>query len=314
MEKMKALVIRSYGGTDVLAMEMVPVPSISDNEVLVKVHAAGVNPLDWKVRAGYLKEMLPYEFPLILGWDLSGTVEKAGSGVSGLKIGDEVFGLADITRNGACAQFIAVRADTVAIKPSSLDHIQAASIPMGALTAWQALFDVAGLVGGQRVLVHAAAGGVGSMAVQLAKDRGAHVIGTASGPNREFVLGLGAEDVVDYTAGPFENSVFDVDVVLDAMGGSVQDRSWQTLRRGGILVSLLGPPDESKAAGLGVRGAGAFVQPNAEQLTAIAKLLDEGRIKPVVSQVLPLTEVARAHDMSATHHVRGKIVLKVSDS
>ena len=231
--------------------------------------------------------------------------------MSKFKVGDEVFALGDITRNGACAQFIPVKAETAALKPASLDHIQAASVPMGALTAWQALFDVAALTKGQKVLVHAAAGGVGSMAVQMAKDKGAHVIGTASGANREFVLGLGAEEVVDYTAAPFENSVSDVDVVLDAMGGNVQERSWQTLKRGGILVSLLGPPDEGKAAELGVRAAGAFVQPNAGQLTGIAKLLDEGRIKPVVSKVMPLEEVAKAHEMSATHHVRGKIVLQV---
>jgi len=312
MEMMKAVVIRSYGGQKVLAVEDVPVPTAAVDEVLIKVHAVGVNPIDWKVRAGYLKEMLPYEFPLILGWDVSGKVEKAGGEVTRIKPGEEVYALADVTRNGACAQYIAVKADAVALKPSSLDHVHAASLPMAALTAWQAIFDLAALSEGQQILIHAAAGGIGTMAVQLAEWKGARVIGTASVGNRDFVLGLGAQEVIDYTDIPFERAAKDMDVVLDTMGGEVQERSWQTLRKGGVLVSLLGPPDAVKAAEYGVRGASVFVQPDAAQLTEIARLVDGGIIRPVVTEVFPLAEAAKAHEMSETHHVRGKIVLEVN--
>ena len=311
MKTMKSVVIHSYGGREVLVPEDMPVPEIADDEVLIRVHAAGINPVDWKVRAGYLKEMLPYEFPLILGWDVSGTVAKAGSKVTRLSVGDEVYALADISRNGAYAEFIAVKADSVALKPESLDHIHAASVPLAGLTAWQAMFGSADLAEGQKILIHAAAGGVGSFAVQLAKWKGAHVLGTASARNREFLLGLGVDEVIDYTKTPFEDVAVDVDVVLDAMGGETRERSWKTLKSGGILVSIVGPPDEEKAAELGVGCAGVFVKPDARQLADIAKLIDNGHVKPVVTQVLSLAEVAKAHELSETEHVRGKIVLEV---
>jgi NADPH:quinone reductase-like Zn-dependent oxidoreductase len=311
MKMMKAVVIRSYGGREVLDVEEVPVPGIADDEVLIRVHAAGVNPVDWKVRAGYLKEMLPYEFPLTLGWDVSGTVAEAGSNVTGFSTGDEVYALADISRNGAYAEFIVVKADGVALNPDSLDHVHAASVPLAALTAWQALFDTADLSRGQKILIHAAAGGVGSFAVQLAKWKGAHVLGTASARNREFLLGIGADEVIDYTTTPFEDAAVDVDVVLDAMGGDSRERSWKTLKSGGILVSIVGPPDEEKAAELGVRCAGVFVKPDARQLAEISQLIDNGHVKPVVTEVLPMAHVAKAHEMSETEHVRGKIVLEV---
>ncbi len=311
MNKMKAVVIHSYGGREVLVSENILVPEIADDEVLIKVHAAGVNPVDWKVRAGYLAEMLSYEFPLTLGWDVSGTVEKTGSKVSRLSVGDEVYALADISRNGAYAEYVAVKADTVALKPESLDHVHAASVPLAALTAWQCIFGAADLSEGQKILIHAAAGGVGSFAVQLAKWKGAYVLGTASARNMDFLLGLGADEVIDYTVTPFEDVAVDVDIVLDAMGGEVQERSWKTLRSGGILVSILGPPDENKAVQFGVRSAGVFVQPDAEQLTEIAELIDKGHVKPVVTEILPLADVAKAHEMSETEHVRGKIVLEM---
>jgi NADPH:quinone reductase-like Zn-dependent oxidoreductase len=267
--------------------------------------------VDWKIRAGYLKDFMPYEFPLILGWDVSGTVERAGSADTRLKEGDEVFALADITRDGSYAEYVAVKADSVALKPKSTDHVSAASVPLAALTAWQSLFDAANLSKGQTVLIHAAAGGVGSFAVQFAKWKGAHVLGTASARNEEFLLGLGAERVIDYTQTPFEESVTDVDVVLDAMAGETQERSWQVLKKGGVLVSILGPPDEEKAATFGVRGEGVFVQPNARQLSTIADLIDGGQIRTNVTEVLPLSEAAKAHELSESGHVRGKIVLEV---
>jgi NADPH:quinone reductase-like Zn-dependent oxidoreductase len=311
MKTMKAIVIHSYGGREVLVSEDMPITEITDDEVLIRVHAAGINPVDWKVRAGYLKEMLPYEFPLILGWDVSGTVAKAGSKVTRLAVGDEVYALADISRNGSYADFIAVKADGAALKPDSIDHVHAASVPLAALTAWQSIFTAAALSEGQKILIHAAAGGVGSFAVQFARWKGAHVLGTASARNREFLLGLGAKEVIDYTQTPFEDEAVDVDVVLDTMGGETQERSWKTLRSSGILVSILGPPDENKATEFGVRGVGVFVQPNAEQLTEIGGLIDNGHVKPVVTEVLPMADVAKAHELSETEHVRGKIVLEM---
>ncbi|UCG39739.1 MAG: NADP-dependent oxidoreductase [bacterium] len=308
---MKAVVIREYGGRETLRMEELPLPSIEEDEVLIRVHAAGVNPVDWMVRSGFLKGMLDYEFPLILGWDVSGVVERAGSSVTGLSPGDEVFALPDIQRNGAYAQFVAVKAGTVALKPASVDHLQAASIPLAALTAWQALFDAADLQPGQSVLVHAAAGGVGCFAVQLAKWRGAQVTGTASSVNEEFLLDLGADLVIDYSRTPFEERVRGVDVVLDSMGGEVRERSWGVLREGGVLVSIVGPPDEARAVASGVRARSVFVVPDAGQLTTIAGLVDTGVVRPCVTRVLPLEEAARAHEMSETRHTRGKIVLKV---
>jgi len=311
MKTMNAVRIHSYGGQEVLVSEEVPIPDFADDEVLIRVHASGVNPVDWKIRAGYLKDFMPHEFPLILGWDVSGTVERAGSADTRLKEGDEVFALADITRDGSYAEYVAVKADSVALKPKSTDHVGAASVPLAALTAWQSLFDAANLSKGQTVLIQAAAGGVGSFAVQFAKWKGAHVLGTASARNEEFLLGLGADRVIDYTQTPFEENVTDVDVVLDAMAGETQERSWQVLKKGGVLVSILGPPDEEKAATFGVRGEGVFVQPNARQLSTIADLIDGGQIRTNVTEVLPLSEAAKAHELSESGHVRGKVVLKV---
>ena len=311
MAKMTAIRMHSYGGREVLILEDAPVPEIADDEVLIRVHAAGVNPVDWKVRAGYMEGMLSYSFPLIPGWDVSGTVERAGSAVSDFGEGDEVYCLADITRDGAYAQFIAVKADFVATMPQSLDHVQAASVPLAALTAWQSLFELANLDRDQAVLIHAAAGGVGGFAVQFARWKGARVLGTASAGNRDFILGLGADAVIDYTTSPFEEAVQDMDVVFDTMGGEIQDRSWQVLKAGGVMVSALGPPDEKKASEFGVLSEAVFVSPNARQLDFIAGLIDEGHVRTNVTEVLPLADAARAHELSETGHVRGKIVLKV---
>jgi NADPH:quinone reductase-like Zn-dependent oxidoreductase len=243
MATMKAVRIHTYGGPEVLRYEDVPRPAPAAGEVLIKIHAAAVNPVDWKVRAGHLKDMLKYHMPLIPGWDAAGVIEDVGAGVARLKRGDEVYTRPDITRDGTYAEYIAVREREVALKPKSLDHVHAAAIPLAALTAWQALFDAGGLSAGQRVLIHAAAGGVGSFAVQLAKWKGAYVIGTASAHNHEFLCGLGADETIDYNTRRFEDEVHDVDMVLDAMAGETQKRSWKTLKPGGILVSILGLED-----------------------------------------------------------------------
>jgi NADPH:quinone reductase-like Zn-dependent oxidoreductase len=308
---MKAVRIHGYGGPDTLRWEDAPCPRPAAGEIVVRVHAAGVNPVDWKVREGYLKEIMPRTFPMIPGWDFSGVVAATGSGVRRLREGDEVYSRPDLARDGAYAEYIAVKEAEVAMKPRTIDHAHAAAVPLACLTAWQALFDTAKISRGQRVLIHAAAGGVGTFAVQLAKWKGAYVIGTASPRNHEFVRQLGADEVIDYTTTRFEDVVHDVDMVFDTMAGEVQNRSWKTLKPGGVLVSILGPPSAEDAQAHGVRGALVFVRPNAEQLTVIAELIDSRTLKPIVETILPLAEARRAQDLSQAGHVRGKIVLRV---
>jgi NADPH:quinone reductase-like Zn-dependent oxidoreductase len=308
-EMMSAVRIHSYDGPEVLQYEQVPVPRPGEGELLVEVHAAGVNPVDWKIRRGYRKEH--YTLPLIPGWDFSGVVRARGDGANDFKEGDEVYSRPDIGRNGAYAEYIVVRQSEVALKPKTLDHIHAAAIPLASLTAWQSLFDAAGLEQGQTVLIHAAAGGVGHFAVQLAKLKKAHVIGTASKRNEEFLRQLGANEFIDYQSTRFDDVVKNVDAVFDTIGGDTQQRSWKVLKKGGILVSIVQPPSKTEAEDHDVRQAYVFVQPNREQLTEIAKLVDEGKIRPVVETVLPLSQARQAQEFSQAGHTRGKIVLQV---
>jgi NADPH:quinone reductase-like Zn-dependent oxidoreductase len=311
MKTMQAVRIHTYGGPEVLKYEEAPLPKPGPGEALVRVHAAGVNPVDWKIREGYFKGRVNHSLPLILGWDLSGVVEATGSGVEGLKKDDEVYSRPDIARDGAYAEYIVVRETEVALKPKSIDHVPAAAIPLAALTAWQSLFDSADLSAGQKVLIHAAAGGVGSFAVQLAKWKGAYVIGTASNRNQDLVRKLGADETLDYQTTRFEDVVHDVDVVFDTIGGDTQKRSWKVLKKGGILVSIVGPPSAEEATAHGVRQTSVFVQPSAAQLTELAKLVESGKLRPIVETVLPLSEARHAHELSQTGHTRGKIVLRV---
>jgi NADPH:quinone reductase-like Zn-dependent oxidoreductase len=311
MTTMNAVQIHTYGGLEVLAYEQVPLPQIAEDEVLIQVYAAAINPVDWKICEGHLQGFLHHQLPLILGWDVSGVVEAVGAAVTQFKSGDEVYSRPDIERNGAYAEYIAVKASEVALKPKTVDHVQAAAIPLAGITAWHALFEAAQLSAGQRILIHAAAGGVGSYAVQLAHWKGATVIGTASGRNRDFLLSLGVDQVVDYQTTKFEQVVEPVDVVFDTIGGDVQERSWQVLKPGGILVSVITPPSEEQAAAHQCRSAFVFIQPRADWLTQMADLIDQGQLKPIVETVLPLPEVADAHRLSQQGHTRGKIVLQV---
>lgn len=311
---MKAVRIHNYGGPEVLQYEEAPLPQPQAGEIRLLVHAAGVNPFDWKVRSGYLKDYIPHTFPLILGWDVSGVVDEAGPGASRFKKGDEVFCLADTTRDGAYAEYIVVPEAAVALKAKSQHHANAAAMPVGALTAWQALFDKGGLQGGQRILIHGGAGGVGHLAVQLAKWKGAHVITTASAKNHDWLRDLGTDEVIDYTRQRFEDSAGKVDVVLDTMGGETQERSWQVLKKGGILVSLIQPPSEDTAKAKGVRGVIVGVSPDGTRLAEIAGLVDAGKLKPAIDRIIPLTEVRRAHKLSQSGHIRGKIVLRVNET
>ena len=311
MKTMKTVCIYSYGGPEVLSYEDAPRPHPGPGEVLVRVHAAGINPVDWKIREGHLKEMLHHTFPLILGWDVSGVVESLGSGLTHLRLGDEVFSRPDISRDGAYAEFIVIKESELALKPKSIDHLHAAALPLAGLTSWQTLFDAGRLAAGQRVLIHAAAGGVGHIAVQLAKWKGAQVIGTTAERNHEFLRKLGVDQVIDYDTERFEEVVQPVDVVLDTMGGDTQERSWKVLKRGGILVSIVSPPKAEIAAEHGVRQAFVFTQPNSAQLAQIAKLADAEKLKAIVETILPLSDATRGQELSQRGHGRGKIVLRV---
>jgi len=311
MPTMQAVRIHKYGGPEVLVHEEVARPRPVEDEVLVRIEAAAVNPVDWKIREGYLREMLPHQMPLIMGWDLSGVVAATGPGVTRFKVGDEVFSRPDLLRNGTYAEYIVIRETEVALKPASVDHLHAAAIPLAGITAWKSLFEVGGLMPGQRVLIHGAAGGVGSNAVQLAKWRGAEVIVTASAHNRDYLQGLGANEVIDYRTERFEEAIGNIDVVFDTIGGDTQERSWQVLKKGGILVSIIAPPSAEKAALLGVRQAFVFIQPDVAVLAELAKLVDAGKLHTHLDEVLPLSEARRAQVLSQGGHVRGKIVLKV---
>jgi NADPH:quinone reductase-like Zn-dependent oxidoreductase len=297
-----------------LRYEEAPQPEPAQGEALVRVHAAGVNPIDWKIRKGdIMKEQLAGRLPLILGWDLSGTVERLGTGVTGFSIGDAVYTRPDFTRDGAYAEYIVVRAADLARKPRSLDHVHAAAVPLAGLTAWQALFEpnAIGLTKGQRVLIQGAAGGVGTYAVQFARWKRAHVIATASAKNASFLKELGADEVVDYTRQRFEEVVKGVDAVLDTIGGETQSRSWATLKPGGVLASIVGPPSAELAKAHRARGVGVFVKTVTADLDEISTLIDAKAVRPIVSEVLPLAEARRAHELSEAGHVRGKIVLRV---
>ncbi|GAB4208284.1 MAG: NADP-dependent oxidoreductase [Coleofasciculaceae cyanobacterium] len=313
MATMKAVRIHAHGGPETLVYEDAPRPTPLTNEVLIRVRAASVNPIDWKIRDGFGKEMFNHQTPLILGWDVAGTVEAIGPEVEKFKLGDPVYGYTSLLRDGAYAEFAIAKQEEIALKPASLDFIQAAAVPVGALTAWQALFDTAKLQENQKVLIHAASGGVGSMAVQLAKAKGAYVIGTASARNADFVRELGVDEFIDYQSTQFETVVRDIDVVFDTIGGDTQERSFGVLRTGGFLVSIVTFPAQETATKYGVQSTMLSVQPNGTQLSEITELIDSGKLKPFVETVLPLSEARQAHEMSQSGRTRGKIVLQVVD-
>lgn len=308
---MKAIRIHDYGDIETLRYEDAPLPEPGPADVRIAVHAAAVNPVDWKIRAGYLAAMVPYQMPLTLGWDVSGVVEKVGSDVAHLSVGDAVYSRPDITRNGSYAEYVVVRADEVAARPETLSHSEAAAVPLAGLTAWQGLFEHAQLKAGERVLIHAGAGGVGSFAVQLAKWAGAHVIATASAGNEALVRSLGADEFVDYRSQRFEEVLDRVDVVLDTIGGDTQARSISLLGAGGRLISVVGNPDADALAAAGAAGGVFMVQPSSAGLTEIARLIDAGTVRVLIDSVFPLSEARAAHAKSQTGRARGKIVLEV---
>jgi NADPH:quinone reductase-like Zn-dependent oxidoreductase len=307
---MRALVTHQWGDPEELRLEEVPRPEAGEGELLVRVLAAGINPVDWKTRRnGGLMKSRGVEPPVILGWDISGVVEAVGPGVEGFVVGEEVFGLVGFPKAiGAYAEYAAVPAAQVARKPANISHEEAAALPLVALTAHQA-FELAELSAGQLVLIHAAAGGVGSIAVQLAKARGARVAGTAGPSNQEFLRELGVDIPIDYTSTDFAAVLSDVDVVLESQGGDVRQRSWGVLRTGGVMVSILGPLPQEDAEAHGVRGVHMLVRPDGAQMQLIAGLAASGAVRPIVQETYPFARAADAHRAAESGHTRGKLVL-----
>ncbi|MCK9294468.1 MAG: NADP-dependent oxidoreductase [Desulfobulbaceae bacterium] len=311
MATMKAIRVHAYGGAEKMIMEEVERPVAAEDELLVRVHAAGINPVDWKVREGHLQDFLKLELPYTPGYDLSGVVEKTGGAVEEFQPGDQVFTFRNTATPGTFAEYAVVKAAEAAIKPDSLNHSQSAAVPVAALTAWQSLFDVAGLRSGQRVLIHAAAGGVGHFAVQFGCWIGAHVIATASAANLDFLEQIGAHQVIDYTAVRFEEEAGEVDVVLDLLSGETRERSLPLLRKNGILVTTLPPePPAEVQAKYQVRAAAMLVRPDRLQLGEIARLIDSGKVRPTV-QSYPFAEFQQALRQSQNGHTRGKVVLVI---
>jgi NADPH:quinone reductase-like Zn-dependent oxidoreductase len=307
---MRVVQIHSFGDSSVLKLESAPVPEPKEGEVLVRVHATSINPIDVKTReGGGLSGMYKDLLPVILGWDVSGVVEMVGASVTGFKAGDEVYGMPLFPALAKTyAEYMVAPASELAKKPQNLSHSEAAALPLVALTAHQALETIA-LKAGETILIHAAAGGVGHVAVQLAKARGANVIGTASGRNHDFVKSLGADEVIDYTNVPFEAVVKNVDALFDCVGGEVLQRSYGVLRVGGRLVTIVGQPSEELAKQHDIQAHRILVKPDKAGLEFIAHLVEEGKLKPTVSATSPLEETAKAHDEVATGHVRGKVVV-----
>lgn len=333
---MKAWFVNAYGGPEKLRLGECPEPEVGPDDVLVRIQAASVNPIDWKMRAGDTRLILEQRFPLILGNDFAGVIESAGRAVRRFKPGDEVFGRPDKRRVGTFAERIAVRQEDLAAKPANLDFEQAAALPLVALTAWQVLVDLAHIGPGGKVLIHAGAGGVGTVAIQLAKHLGAQVAATASSPKHELLKSLGADQLIDYRHDDFTECVSDFDLVFDTLGGKDQKRSFSVLKRGGLLVSIVGPPDppfarewnlgwplrlavslmslpaRTRARRAGCRYRFLIMHASGEQLTRISRLVEEGHIRPVIDRVFPFEDVDRAIAYAEAGHATGKVIVQGS--
>ena len=313
---MKAIAIQEFGGRDTLQLMDVPVPDVGPHDVLIRVKAAGVNPVDWKIREGLLREVLPHAFPIILGWDVAGVVHQVGSKVSDHHVGDAVYAYCrlPLVQRGAYAEYIDLPADHVAKKPTTLSFVQAASVPLSALTAYQSLFDAGGLQRGETVLVHAAAGGVGGFAVQLAKQHGATVIGTASPHNHDYLRDLGVDRVIDYTTQDVRRVIREwypagLDFIYDCVGGEVLKQSVEILNPTGRLVTIAERDHAQTMKAQGINVQFVFVTPNVRQLEALTTMADQGQLQTHVSGTFPLEAAAQAHEILEARHVKGKLVL-----
>ena len=308
---MKAMVVHEYGGPEVLKLEDVPRPEPKENEALVRVIASGVNPVDALIVSGKYAKEFGTHVPLTPGYDIAGVVEQTGAKITKFKIGDPIYGF--VLWGGGFAEYAVATEGEAAIKPKSLSYSEAASVPLVVLTAWQALIDAGKLSSGQTVLIHGGSGGVGTMAIQIAKARGGRVIATASAANQDLLKELGADVAVDYTKEKFEDAAKAVDLVLDTVGKDTLTRSYGVVKKGGFIATLVARLDQAELDKRGIRGASISVKPDANELEQITKLIEAKKIKPVVSQELSLDEATRALQQAATHHTRGKIVLKIAD-
>jgi NADPH:quinone reductase-like Zn-dependent oxidoreductase len=308
---MKAIVFHQYGGPEVLKLKDVPRPEPKENEILVRVIAAGVNPVDGMIRSGMFAKGEKATSPIIPGGDISGIVEKTGTGITKFKAGDPIYAYLSLRRNGGYAEYAVATEKEAAPKPQSVSYAEAAAVPIVALTAWQALVDEAKLSAGQSVLIHGGSGGVGTFAIQIAKARGAKVFATASTANQDLLKQLGADVAIDYTKQKFEDVAKDVDVVLDSVGKDTLARSYGVVKKGGFIATLVSDVNQAELDKHGIRGASISVEPNSAELAEIGKLIDAKKIKVIVSQTFPLADAAKAQAQADTHHTRGKIVLQV---
>ncbi|MDQ6861439.1 MAG: NADP-dependent oxidoreductase [Verrucomicrobiota bacterium] len=310
---MKAVRVDEFGGLDAMRYEDAPRPEPGEDEILIRVMAAGVNPVDAALRSGKSARMLGTKLPLIPGLDVAGFVEMSGANVTKFKPGDAVYACLSVRRAGGYAEFAIAKESEASLKPKGITFEGAAAMPVAAGSAWQALVDMAKVGAGQTVLIHGGSGGVGSFAIQIAKARGAKVIATASGGNQDFLKQLGADQTIDYNAQKFEEVVKEVDVVLDSVGGETLERSYGVVKKGGMIVSLVEPPDKAQLEARGIRGMAMMATPDTNLLDELAKLIETKKLKPVVTKVYPLAEAAKAQEAIETGHTRGKIVLRVSD-
>jgi NADPH:quinone reductase-like Zn-dependent oxidoreductase len=308
---MKAVVAHEYGAPEVLRYEDAPRPEPKENELLVRVIACGVNPADPLVISGRMAKEFGTHLPLIPGYDVAGIVETVGAKVTKFKKGDAVYGYALF--GGGWAEYAVLAENEAALKPKSATFVEAAGVPMGALTSWQALIDTAKLSAGQTILIHGGSGGVGSFAVQIAKAKGARVIATASTANQDLLKQLGADVAIDYTKTKFEEVAKDVDVVFDTVGRDTLARSYPLVKKGGIVTTIVSRPDPAQLEKYGIRGSSVWSHPDGNELSEITTLIEAGKIKPVVGQVMPLADAVKASQQAETHHTRGKIVLKIAD-
>jgi NADPH:quinone reductase-like Zn-dependent oxidoreductase len=311
---MKGCIVPKYGGPEVLKYEDVSRPEPKEDEILIRVMAAAVNPIDAMIRQGRFKKVIGIKLPLIPGMDVAGVVEKTGEKITKFKTGDPVYAYLNFKTMGGYAEFAIAKEDETSSKPKSLTYEQAAAVPLAATTAWQALVETAKLGAGQTVLIHGGSGGVGHFAIQIAKARGAKVIAVASTKNQDLLKQLGADQAIDYTTTKFEEVVKDVDVVLDAVRGDTLQRSYGVVKKGGIVVTITGHPNQAELDKRGIRGVPLGAYPDAKVLEELTTLIEAKKLNPIVSHTFPLAEASKAHEQIETRHTRGKVVLKVADA
>ena len=309
---MRAVQINQYEAAAFLKVEEIAIPTLQNNQVLVAVQYSGVNPADSKIRSGAMQQGLPKQFPFTLGWELAGIVEQVGASVTKFTKGDAVYSMPNFQQGGSYAEFIVINENEVALKPKTISFIEAAAIPMVAGAAYTSLFKFGKIKAGQKILIHGAAGAVGSFAVQMAKSAGAYVIGTAKGDGITLLQSLGADEIIDYSTTDFSTTVNEVDMVLDLVGGETQMKSFGSIKKDGLLLSTVMPPSNEKAAEAGITAAFVFTTPDQNMLEEIATMIDNGKLKITTPVVLPLADAKKAHEMMENRTAKGKVVLELS--